>query len=312
MKDMIGSRNRQHRMWAMLVVMVITWGMILAGDGGQAIASENSGNNPTQSSPWPDLVRQAEAIGLPTGFLHEIDPTFVTVEFADLHTYAAEYHPEDHRMILNLRLSFNKAGGALMSLDRMTYHDLSLLYHELLHAYLDYIFYGPNPSTLSPQAKQVLAFANEQLNCHYRLVRIKRVRQRPEAMDVRWLSEDDAWEVLNETWAVFVGWGIWTKLELFHEKETFGQWTPQLMEEWGKRLTAANQSGELLGYYEPDDPKERMIARKRFLAPSHGMTPQGAKLLLEVILEEPDDIVRLGGEVIESTQDRSEKLPCGN
>ena len=62
---------------------------------------------------WLNLIDQAEALHLPTGFLKEIDPDFVTVTFEDLRTYAAEYHPEDHRMILNLRLSFNKAGGGI-------------------------------------------------------------------------------------------------------------------------------------------------------------------------------------------------------
>ena len=76
---------------------------------------------------WANLIEQTEALGLPTRFLKEIDPDFVTVAFEDLRTYAAEYHPDEHRMILNLRLSFNKAGGALMDLDRMTHHDVSLL-----------------------------------------------------------------------------------------------------------------------------------------------------------------------------------------
>ena len=120
---------------------------------------------------WLNLIDQAEALHLPTGFLKEIDPDFVTVTFEDLRTYAAEYHPEDHRMILNLRLSFNKAGGALMDLERMTHHDVSLLYHELLHSYLDYIFNGPGPGKLSPQANHVLSFAREQMRCHYRFVR---------------------------------------------------------------------------------------------------------------------------------------------
>ncbi len=67
---------------------------------------------------WPNLVKQAEGLGLPTQFLNEIDSDFVTVAFEDLRTYAAEYHPEDHRMIVNMRLSFNSAGGVLKSLDR--------------------------------------------------------------------------------------------------------------------------------------------------------------------------------------------------
>ena len=260
---------------------------------------------------WVNLIEQAESLDLPTGFLKEIAPNFVTVVFEDLRTYAAEYHPEDHRMILNLRLSFNKAGGALMDLDRMTHHDISLLYHELLHSYLDYIFNGPGPETLSSHANRVLASAQEQMRCHYRFVRINPIRQRRDTTEIRFLSEEDAWEVLNETWAVFVGWQIWTKLEQHRTVKGIGPWTDPLIDDWAGLLSKANTSGELLGYYEPDDPEERQVARKRFIAPSNGLTPEGVKLLLEVVLEEPAAVVDEGGFVIKDTQDTTaEKLPC--
>ena len=281
------------------------------GHGSRVMAAEDTSSRPSAIDAWPDLVHKAEAHGLPTGFLKEIPPDFVTVVFEDLHTYAAEYHPEDHRMILNLRLSFNKAGGALTALDRMTHHDLSLLYHELLHAYLDYLFNGPGPEKLTTRANMLLAFGKEQMQCHYRFLRINPVRQRRDATDLRFLSEQDSWEVLNETWAVFVGWGLWTKLELFPDQASYGKWNEELIDEWAVRLAAANKSGELLGYYEPDDPEERKVARKRFVAPSNGMTPKGAKLLLDIILEEPEDVWARGEEVIEETQDkRTEPLSC--
>ena len=258
---------------------------------------------------WNNLIEQAESLGLPTQFLKEIDPDFVTVTFEDLRTYAAEYHPEDHRMILNLRLSFNKAGGALMDLERMTHHDVSLLYHELLHSYLDYVFNGPGPETLSPRANRVLAFAREQMRCHYRFVRINPIRQRRDMTEIRFLSEEDAWEVLNETWAVFIGWQIWTKLE--QQANGIGPWTDPLIDAWAALLSKANTSGELLGYYEPDDPEERRVARKRFIAPSNGLTPKGAGLLLAVVLEEPDAVVNEGGVVIKATKDpAAEALSC--
>lgn len=258
---------------------------------------------------WLNLIDQAEALRLPTGFLKEIDPDFVTVTFEDLRTYAAEYHPEDHRMILNLRLSFNKAGGALMALDRMTHYDVSLLYHELFHAYLDYIFNGPGPGKLSPQANHVLSFAREQMRCHYRFVRINPIRQRRDMTEIRFLSEEDAWEVLNETWAVFVGWQIWTRLE--QQDNGTGSWTAPLIEAWAALLSKANTSGELLGYYEPDDPEERLVARKRFIAPSNGLTPEGVELLLAVVLEEPDAVVKEGGSVIKASKDTTvEALMC--
>ncbi len=258
---------------------------------------------------WINLMEQAESLDLPTGFLKEIGPDFVTVTFEDLRTYAAEYHPEDHRMILSMRLSFNKAGGALMELERMTHHDISLLYHELLHSYLDYIFNGPGPEMLSPQAKRVLVFAQEQIRCHYRFVRINPIRQRRDMTEIRFLSEEDAWEVLNETWAVFIGWQIWTKLE--QQVNGIGPWTEPLIDAWAALLSKANTSGELLGYYEPDDPDERRVARKRFIAPSNGLTPEGTELLLAVVLEEPDAVVDEGGFVIKATKDTTaQALSC--
>lgn len=268
------------------------------------------GSNVTVNT-WANLIEQTEALGLPTRFLREIDPDFVTVAFEDLRTYAAEYHPEDHRMILNLRLSFNKAGGALMALDRMTHHDVSLLYHELLHAYLDYIFHGADPVALGPHAKQVLAVAQEQMRCHYRFVRINPIRQRRETTEMRFLSKNDAWEVLNETWAVFVGWQIWTKLEQHREVKGVGPWTESLRDDWTALLATTNASGALLGYYEPDDPEERHVVRKRFIAPSNGLTPEGATLLLDIVLEEPDDVVEAGRTVIKETQETlAGQLPC--
>ena len=270
----------------------------------------HSAQGPDRSvNTWINLIEQAGSLALPTGFLKEIDPGFVTVTFEDLRTYAAEYHPEDHRMILNLRLSFNKAGGALMDLERMTHYDISLLYHELLHAYLDYLFNGPGPEALSPKANRVLAFALEQMRCHYRFVRINPIRQRRDMTEIRFLSEEDAWEVLNETWAVFVGWQIWTKLE--QQGNGIGPWTDPLIDAWAALLSKANTSGELLGYYEPDDPEERRVARKRFIAPSNGLTPEGAQLLLAVVLEEPDAVVNEGGVVIKSTNETTtEALSC--
>ena len=85
--------------------------------GEMAWADESSlTNRPNPRNPWPALLQQADTLGLPTGFLTHIDPSFVNITFEDLRTYAAEYHPEDHRMILNMRLSFNEAGGALADL----------------------------------------------------------------------------------------------------------------------------------------------------------------------------------------------------
>ena len=279
-----------------LMALLITVGFF---PGAQA---ENSSTKQAQvPNPWPALIPQADERGLPTRFLKQIDPTFVTVVFEDLHTYAAEYHPPEHRMILNMRLSFNEAGGALADLGRMTHYDLGLLYHELFHAYLDFIFSTPDPKALPPEAQRLLAFANEQLSCHFRFVRINPIRQRKSATEPRFLSKKDAEEVLNETWAVFIGWAIWTKLELFQGTLATARWNPGLLKNWSNRLQQANQAGELLGYYEPDDPEERRITGKRYIASSNGVTPKGVELLLTDILEEPSELIEASTPIIEQS-----------
>ncbi|HEU0069179.1 MAG TPA: hypothetical protein VFQ26_07970, partial [Nitrospiraceae bacterium] len=65
---------------------------------------------------WPQLLGAAHALGLPTKFLKAVPPGFVQFEFDDLHSYAAEYHLGEHRMVLNRALSFNGAGATLRPL----------------------------------------------------------------------------------------------------------------------------------------------------------------------------------------------------
>ena len=277
---------------------------------GMAWADEpSSANRHDPRNPWPALLQQAETLGLPTEFLTHIDPAFVNITFEDLRTYAAEYHPEDHRMILNMRLSFNEAGGALADLSRMTHHDLALLYHELLHAYMDYLYADQQLTPLNAEDKQVLDFANSQMACHYRFVRINPIRQLKGATELRFLSDQDSWEVMNETWAVFVGWVLWTKLELFEGKLSDITWTDTLIQQWTDRLEKAVESGELLGYYEPDDPEERKVARKRFIAPSNGLTPQDVEHLLGNVLQEPDGMVETSKMIVEAYRKSLEPPP---
>jgi len=288
-----------------ILACLISLNMVgLAWSGEEA---DTSRHNPRH--PWPALLQQADTLGLPTGFLKHIDPTFVTVTFEDLRTYAAEYHPQDHTMILNMRLSFNEAGGALADLARMTHHDIALLYHELLHAYLDYLYATDHGQALTADDQHVLAFANSQMACHYRFVRINPIRQLKGATELRFLSDQDTWEVVNETWAVFVGWVLWTKLELFQDHLSAKSWTPALIEQWTQRLTDAVKSGELLGYYEPDDPEERQIARKRFIAPSNGLTPQDVEILLTDVLGESSELIQASKAVFEQHQTGLEAPP---
>ena len=85
------------------------------------------------------MLREAHALDLPTKFLRAVPPSFVRFEFDDLHSYAAEYHPGEHRMVLNRALSFNGAGATLRPLGRLTHTEIETLYHELFHAYIDYL-----------------------------------------------------------------------------------------------------------------------------------------------------------------------------
>ncbi len=67
------------------VLAIFLLGVVL---GMVRFAQSAEGTNASRNV-WPNLIEQAEALGLPTQFLKEIDPNFVTVVFEDLHTYAA-------------------------------------------------------------------------------------------------------------------------------------------------------------------------------------------------------------------------------
>ncbi|HXH86186.1 MAG TPA: hypothetical protein VNI35_05130, partial [Nitrospira sp.] len=119
-------------------------------------------------------MTEAEVLGLPTKFLKVVPPAFVKFEFDDLQAFAAEYHLGEHRMVLNRTLSFNAAGSTLRPLARLTQGEMETLYHELFHAYMDYLLTmraGDPPDPL-------LAFARSQQHCRYSLVLINPVVQR--------------------------------------------------------------------------------------------------------------------------------------
>jgi hypothetical protein len=243
---------------------------------------------PTRSTtdnqyPWRALIPQAERMGLPTRFLRAIPPEFFTVEFADLRAFAAEYHPEDHRMILNRALSFNAAGGVLRPLTEMTRNDAATLYHELFHAYMDYLSSRSDQAAVGPEGVRLMAFARAQQQCRYQSVTITPLRQRRGVTEPRFLSDGESWEALNETWAVFVGWAIWAQLGLAHEGRRVGPETWTSRSDMAKLLKKADKNGELVGYYEPEDDDERRVTNKRHLAPSHRISPAEVAVLLELL-----------------------------
>ena len=258
-------------------------------------------------SSWGPLIAEAEALRLPTRFLRMIPSDFITLEFEDLHTFAAEYHPEDHRMLLNLSLSFNGAGGALKPLAEMTHREAGTLYHEFFHAYMDYL--ASKPEATGQDGARLLAFARNRQRCQYQVVSITPVVQKKSVTEPRWLSEEESWEALNETWAVFVGWAVWTKLEIGGGPGAEKPSASAIRREWLSRLKKADRDGDLAGYYEPRDQEERTKAQKRYLAPSHRITPAEVILLLETLSGEAKTESRRSAAVMEQRRPHSKDSP---
>jgi len=239
---------------------------------------------PSTDRMWHQLLSEAHALGLPTKFLKAIPPSFVQFAFDDVHSYAAEYHLGEHRMVLNRALSFNGAGATLRPLGRLTHAQIETLYHELFHAYIDYLV---TASEASPEVASdpVLAFARVQQGCHYGAVLITPVVQRKGETEERFLTERESWEALNETWAVFVGWIVWNQLELTSSAARSIQKSGKSQDEWVSRLRSADREGILRGYYEPEDPGERAVARKRYLAPASRLSEQEVAVLMKNVVE---------------------------
>jgi len=239
---------------------------------------------------WAQLLSEAHALGLPTKFLKAVPPSFVQFEFDDLRTYAAEYHLGEHRMVLNRALSFNGAGATLRPLGRLTHAEIETLYHELFHAYIDYLVTaaGASPDVASDPA---LAFARVQQGCHYGAVLITPVVQRRGETEERFLTERESWEALNETWAVFVGWIVWNQLELTSSAGRSIQQLGKSQDEWVRRLRIADREGTLRGYYEPEDPGERVVAQKRYLAAASRLSSQEAAVLMKDVIGSPPSLL---------------------
>jgi hypothetical protein len=243
---------------------------------------------------WNQIIAEAERLGLPTKFLKALPPDFVKFEFDDLQAFAAEYHLSEHRMVLNRTLSFNVAGGTLRPLARLTHAEMETLFHELFHAYMDYL------TTMEAEGRpdSLLTFARKQQRCRYGDVLITPVVQRKMETEERFLSERESWEALNETWAVFVGWTVWNQLELRQRMERSVQKPGKSRNTWLGRLEEADREGKLRGYYEPEDPGERSVTRKRFLAPGSRISVQESERLLKGPLEFPADLVKQAVEIM--------------
>lgn len=274
----IDSRKRATVQGA--AVLSLTAFLALGAFIADADLARSAGPRPIeQDNLWTALISQASKLGLPTRFLRVIPPDFIAVEFADLRTFAAEYHPEVHRVILNSAFSFNAAGRILKPLGHISHRDIATIYHELFHAYLDYIGTTSDSQGLDTDEQRLLAFARQQQECRYSSVSITPLPQKKTMTEPRLLTEQESWEALNETWAVFVGWAIWSRLEI-------GGSGQSAREKFAKLLKKADRSGLLVGYYEPQDIKERAVTHKRYLASVNRITQPEVAMLLDVIFGE--------------------------
>jgi hypothetical protein len=200
-------------------------------------------------------------------------------------------------MVLNRALSFNGAGATLRPLGRLTHVELETLYHELFHAYIDYLV---TATEISPEVASdpVLALARVQQRCHYGSVLITPVVQRKGETEERFLTDRESWEALNETWAVFVGWTVWNQLELTGSTDRSIQRSGKSQDEWVRRFRKADREGVFRGYYEPEDSAERAITRKRYLAPASRLSEAEATVLLKSVIEFTPSLLARAREVL--------------
>ncbi len=259
---------------------------------------------------WEQLIGGATTLRLPTGFLKAMPPDFVQFEFDDLRTYAAEYHPGEHRMVLNRTLSFHAAGRDVRPLTTMTSKELEVLYHELFHAYIDYLESREAGGALPGPEQELIAFARDMQVCRYREVSITPVVQRIQETEVRYLSDSEAWEALNETWAVFVGWAVWNQLEIEKKGGRSMSGSPQLSGEWVARFGQAIEAGELRGYYVPQDPDERRVTQKRFLAPGSQVSLEESRRLMKQVLGLPEKFIGAAERAVGQIRNISPGRPC--
>jgi len=269
----------------------------------------SAGPVPDPQGEWVRLTREAADMGLPSRFLRLLPAEFVTLEFADLKNVAAEYHPEGHRMVFHLNLSEGSQGQRLRSLRQVGNHELATIYHELFHAYFDYVEFASGTSTMTPQGARLYAEAKRLVACRYTVVEVspispQKVSPRKAKFEQRRLTEREGWEALNETWGVFVGWAIWNKLETTDRFNPAARWDWDALEEFLDRLEAAYANGELTGYFEPANQDERKGIPRWYLAPNYAISAPEIALLLEVILDEPPGMAKLAAKWLTATDHR--------
>ncbi len=256
---------------------------------------------PDPQGEWARLTNGAAEMGLPSKFLRLLPVEFVKLEFTDLKNVAAEYHPDGHRMVFHLNLSEGSQGKRLRPLREIASRDLATIYHELFHAYFDYVDFASGTPKMSSQGARLHAEARRLLACRYTVVEIiagprvvgPQFRARVER---RRLAESEGWEALNETWGVFVGWAVWNKLETTDRMSRARRWDWEALENFLNRLEEAYQSGDLAGYFEvvnPEGPEGRKAIPRLYLAPGNSISAPEIALLFEIILDESPGMAKL-------------------
>ena len=266
-----------------------------------------AGPVPDPQGEWARLTREAAEMGLPSRFLRLLPPEFVKLEFAELKNVAAEYHPDGHRMVFHLNLSENSQGKRLRSLRQIGNHDLATIYHELFHAYFDYVEFASGTPRMTPQGARLYEEAKRFVACRYSVVEISPIATQKSAprkgrFEKRRISEREGWDALNETWGVFVGLAMWNKLEATDRLNPATRWDWDTVEDYLDRLETAYVNGELTGYFEPANQAERRGIPRWYLAPSHAISAPEVALLLEVILDEAPGMARLAAYWVSASQ----------
>ena len=251
---------------------------------------------PVPDSPleWARFTKELAEAGLPTRFLTLLPAEFVQLEFTDLKTAAAEYHPTGHRMIFHLALSENHQGRRFRPVKDISNHELATMYHELFHAYFDYLDFAAGSAKIPEDAARIQSHAKRLVACRYTVVDVvagppQKAHQRKTPTEHRRLSETEGWDALNETWGVFVGWAIWNKLEVTNRFQI--KWDAEAVELFWNRLSDAHEDGILTGYFEPADLQARQVLPRLYLARSSAISTAEIALLLEGIIEESPGLV---------------------
>ncbi|MEK6549147.1 MAG: hypothetical protein AABZ51_03505, partial [Nitrospirota bacterium] len=203
-----------------------------------------------------------------------------------------------HRMVFHLSLSEGNQGRRFRPVKDIPNQDLATLYHELFHAYFDYVDFASGTPKMTPQGARLHEEAKRFLSCRYTVVELspgppQKGVMRKARIEKRRLAEREGWDALNETWGVFVGWAIWNKLEATDRLNPAARWDWDALEDFLERLDDAYSSGDLTGYFEPANAEDRTRVPRWYLAPTHGISAPEIALLLEVILDEPPGMAGL-------------------